>query len=131
VAFEAIVCIEVIEHLYSPYTFARRAYDALSPGGTIVISTPYWGYLKNVALALSNRIDRSLTALWEGGHIKHFSRATLGRLFTDCGFEQAGFVGAGEGWRAHAPYLWNGMLMAFRRPLQEGNMMSSDQGDAG
>lgn len=116
-SFDAIVCIEVIEHLYSPVTFAKRAYEALEPGGIIILTTPYWGYFKNIVLAVTNRMDRSLTALWEGGHIKHFSRATLGQLMTERGFETIGFEGCGEGWRAHFPGLWNGMAMAFRKPV--------------
>ncbi len=113
--FDAIIAIEVIEHLYSPARFAEMIHQALKPGGIVVISTPYWGYLKNIVLAVTNRIDRSLTALWEGGHIKHFSRRTLTQLMENAGFEVIGFAGCGEGWRAHSPWLWNGMLIAFRK----------------
>jgi 2-polyprenyl-6-hydroxyphenyl methylase/3-demethylubiquinone-9 3-methyltransferase len=115
-AVGAVVAVEVIEHLYSPYTFARRAFDALVPGGTLVITTPYWGYLKNVGLALANRMDRSLTTLWEGGHIKHFSRATLNRLMTDCGFEPVLFRGCAMKAHGRIPGLWNGMMMSFKKP---------------
>jgi 2-polyprenyl-6-hydroxyphenyl methylase/3-demethylubiquinone-9 3-methyltransferase len=115
-SFDGIVCVEVIEHLYSPKTFAAMAYDALRPGGILVVTTPYWGYLKNIILAVTNRIDRSLTALWEGGHIKHFSRATLTQLMEEQGFETIGFKGCGEGLRRYTPFVWNGMAMAFRKP---------------
>ena len=112
----AIVCVEVIEHLYSPLTFVRRAHDALPSGGLLVVTTPYWGWLKNVALAVTGRMDRSLTALWEGGHIKHFSRATLTKLMEDNGFDTIAFRGAGETARQkQIPYLWSGMMMAFRK----------------
>lgn len=39
--FDAIVAIVLIEHLYSPKTFAMRAHDALRPGGLFLLSTPY------------------------------------------------------------------------------------------
>lgn len=74
-AFDAIVCVEVIEHLYSPATFVRRAFEGLKPGGLLIVTTPYWGYLKNVVLAVTNRLDRSLTALWEGGISSTFHAA--------------------------------------------------------
>ena len=114
--FKAILAIEVIEHLYSPNAFAKRAYEALAPGGMLIVTTPYWGYLKNIVLAVTNRMDRSLTALWEGGHIKHFSRTTLTNLMRAEGFQEIAFIGCGEGWRPYLPYLWSGMLMAFRKP---------------
>jgi hypothetical protein len=66
---------EVIEHLYSPRRFVRRVHEALS--------LSVLGYAKNVMLALSNRMDRALTALWEGGHIKHWSTRTLPTLLGD------------------------------------------------
>jgi 2-polyprenyl-6-hydroxyphenyl methylase/3-demethylubiquinone-9 3-methyltransferase len=114
--FDAIYIVEVVEHLYSPNRFASRAFEALRPGGVIVVTTPYWGYLKNLALAATNRMDAALTALWEGGHIKHFSRATLTRLMEEAGFEAVSFYGAGQGVRAHTPFLWSGMAMTFRKP---------------
>lgn len=115
-SFDAIYTVEVIEHLYSPKRFVERVSAALRPGGVFVVTTPYWGYWKNLALAISNRTDKQLTALWEGGHIKHFSRATLTELMRRAGLEAIAFRGAGEGLRAHTPYLWNGMVMTFRKP---------------
>ena len=107
---DAIVCVEVIEHLYSPRSFVSGAYDALRPGGRLIVTTPYWGYWKNIALAVAGRTDRNLTALWDGGHIKHWSRRTLTTLLEEKGFEVVGFRGAGR-----LPYLWNGMVLTARK----------------
>jgi 2-polyprenyl-6-hydroxyphenyl methylase/3-demethylubiquinone-9 3-methyltransferase len=73
------------------------------------LSTPYHGYLKNLALALCDRWDHHHTALWHGGHIKFFSRATIGRLLSDNGFEVQGFRGVGR-----VPYLWKSMVVVGR-----------------
>jgi 2-polyprenyl-3-methyl-5-hydroxy-6-metoxy-1,4-benzoquinol methylase len=110
--YDAIVCVEVLEHLYSPRRFASEAHAALRDGGLLIVTTPYWGYAKNVTLAVTNRVDRALTTLWEGGHIKHWSRKTLTSLMTDQGFEVVAFEGAGR----RIPFLWNGMMMVFRKP---------------
>lgn len=111
-SFDAIVSIEVIEHLYSPRQFARRAHAALRPGGLLILTTPYWGYWKNLLMALTNRTDRALTALWEGGHIKHWSYRTLRTLGETHGFEFVAFEGAGR----PIPFLWRNMIIVFRKP---------------
>ena len=110
--FDAIVSVEVIEHLYDPRQFVRRALEAVRPGGLVIVTTPYWGYWKNIALSVTGRIDRALTPLWDGGHIKHWSRKTLTALFSEFGFDVMAFHGAGR----PIPYLWNGMMMVFRKP---------------
>jgi len=112
--FDAIVSVEVIEHLYSPRTFMKRAHESLRPDGMLIVTTPYWGYLKNVLLSVSGRMDRALTALWEGGHIKHFSSSTLRKLGEQEGFEFKSFDGAGIGLRS-LPFLWSGQMMSFRK----------------
>ncbi len=111
----AIYAVEVIEHLYSPVGFLRNAHIHLEPNGTIILTTPYWGYLKNVLLSATGRMDRSLTALWEGGHIKHFSYRTLRYLLEYCGFEYVAFYGTGRG----IPFLWSGMMMVARKPAAQ------------
>jgi 2-polyprenyl-6-hydroxyphenyl methylase/3-demethylubiquinone-9 3-methyltransferase len=83
--FPLVVSLEVIEHVYAPRAFAACAHDLLEPGGYLMLSTPYHGYLKNVALAVSGRMDTHFTALWDHGHIKFWSRKTITRLLEEAG----------------------------------------------
>jgi len=87
-AFDAVVSLEVIEHLYLPRVLLERARGALRSGGALVLSTPYHGYFKNLVLALSGRLDPHFTALWNGGHIKFFSRKTLSCLLRGFDFRE-------------------------------------------
>jgi len=109
--FDAVLAVEVVEHLYSPRIFAKNAFDALRPGGRVIVTTPYWGYWKNLALAVSGQIDRLHTALWDGGHIKHWSKKTVTVLLEEQGFDVVAFTGAGR-----APYLWKGMMVVGVKP---------------
>lgn len=84
--FDLVVALEVIEHCIDPRRFLKTFHSLLSPGGLGIISTPYHGYLKNVALAVSGKMDAHFTALWDGGHIKFFSIATLTQLLCETGF---------------------------------------------
>ncbi len=109
--FEIVVSLEVVEHLFDPRLFVRRVFEVLKPGGLVVLSTPYHGYFKNLALAVTGRLDAHFTALWDGGHIKFFSRKTLRALLGEAGFVDIRFRGAGR-----LPFLWKSMMVSARRP---------------
>jgi len=109
--FDIVVSTEVVEHLYSPHTWATGCLRALKPGGMAIVSTPYHGWFKNVALASTGKLDRHLDALREGGHIKFFSRSVLSRLLTDAGFADVRFAGAGR-----VKWAWKSMVLAATRP---------------
>ena len=108
--FDVVVSTEVIEHLYAPHLLLEFAQRILKDDGFLLVSTPYHGYLKNVALSALNKWDAHHTALWHGGHIKFWSRKTLGKLFEQNRFHVEGFRGVGR-----APYLWKSMIMLGRK----------------
>lgn len=65
--FDVVVSLEVIEHLYAPRDYVRSLLGLLREGGTAILSTPYHGYLKNLAIALAGRFDAHVSPLWDGG----------------------------------------------------------------
>ncbi len=109
--FPLVMSLEVVEHLYFPRKFAATVFGLLEPGGTAVISTPYHGYWKNLALAVTGKYDFHFTALWDGGHIKFWSIATLTTLLAEAGFEQIRFYRIGR-----IPPLAKSMIAVARRP---------------
>ena len=108
--FDAVVSLEVVEHLYDPRLYAKTMFDLVRPGGGVVVSTPYHGYLKNLALAASGKMDQHFTALWDGGHIKFFSIETLSRLLSEAGFVDLRFARAGR-----IPALAKSMICCARK----------------
>ena len=78
--FPLVVSLEVIEHCMEPRRFVRTFSNLIAPGGIGVLSTPYHGYLKNLLLSFSGKMDNHFTALWDGGHIKFFSIKSLTAL---------------------------------------------------
>jgi 2-polyprenyl-3-methyl-5-hydroxy-6-metoxy-1,4-benzoquinol methylase len=107
--FDAVIALEVVEHLYDPRLFLRRVAACLGKEGTLILSTPYHSYVKNVAVAVSGRFDRHFNPLWDGGHIKFWSKATLGRLLSEAGFQVERWEGAGR-----LPLLWKSMIVVGR-----------------
>jgi 2-polyprenyl-3-methyl-5-hydroxy-6-metoxy-1,4-benzoquinol methylase len=94
--FPLVLSIEVIEHVYNPRKFANSIFELLEEKGTAIITTPYHGYLKNLAMALTGQMDKHFTALWDGGHIKFWSEKTLRSLLEETGFRNIKFIRVGR-----------------------------------
>lgn len=109
-AFDVVVSTEVIEHLFSPHLLPIYASGVLKQDGYLIVTTPYHGYLKNLALAIFAKWDHHHTALWHGGHIKFWSKATLSKLLVENGFQVVGFSGVGR-----LPYLWKSMVIVAKK----------------
>ncbi len=107
--FDLVVSFEVVEHLHSPRQWAAGCHSALKAGGKLICSTPYYGYLKNLALSFTGRWDRHFSPNWDGGHVKFWSRTTLTELLISAGFQRRGMVFRGAG---RAPFLWKSMVLS-------------------
>ena len=107
--FDVVVSAEVIEHLLLPRELFQRAREALRPEGHIYFSTPFHGYWKNLALAVTNKYDHHWRPSWDYGHVKFFSMATLGAMAEECGFEVQGFDRIGR-----VPALAKTMILKAR-----------------
>jgi 2-polyprenyl-3-methyl-5-hydroxy-6-metoxy-1,4-benzoquinol methylase len=109
--FPAVVSIEVIEHVYDPRCFARTAFDLVAPGGIALFTTPFHGYFKNIAVAITGNFDRHVNPLWDHGHIKFWSESTLSQLLSEVGFEDIRFERAGR-----VTVLAKSMVAIAKRP---------------
>ena len=103
--FDLVISSDVIEHLYRPSDLLEAAVTQLKPDGQILLGTPYHGYLKNLVLAASGKMDAHFSALHDGGHIKFFSVNTLSKLIRAHGFDDLRFTFYGR-----APWLWKNMI---------------------
>jgi SAM-dependent methyltransferase len=107
--FAAVLSLEVIEHVFLPRRFASTLFQCVEPGGIAIVSTPYHGYLKNLTLAITGKMDKHFTALWDYGHIKFWSVRTLHTLLRSAGFSSVRFVRAGR-----VPWLAKSMIAVAR-----------------
>jgi cyclopropane fatty-acyl-phospholipid synthase-like methyltransferase len=109
--FDLVYSLEVIEHLYDPRSFLAGCFAATRSGGRFICSTPYHGYLKNLMISAVDGWDKHADPLFDGGHIKLFSRNTFSTLIEEAGFRNLEFRGAGR-----YPYLWKSMVISGTRP---------------
>jgi 2-polyprenyl-6-hydroxyphenyl methylase/3-demethylubiquinone-9 3-methyltransferase len=109
--YDAVVAVEVIEHLLLPRRLIAAATAALRPGGALIVTTPYHGYLKNLVLAVTNKFDDHWAPLRDYGHVKFFSRRTLTQLFGEYGYTSITFRTAGR-----VPVLAKSMVVTGIKP---------------
>lgn len=109
--FDAVVSTEVIEHLLLPRRLMQNALNALKPGGLLILTTPYHGYWKNLALAVMNKFDSHWHPLRDYGHIKFFSKSTVLALFKEYALQDIQFQTVGR-----IPALARSMIISAVKP---------------
>ena len=109
-SFDCIIALEVVEHLMLPKRLFSQAFRLLRPTGHLIVSTPYHGYAKNLAISLLNGWDRHFAVGWDGGHVKFFSKHTLRNMAESHGFRLERAVGVGR-----IPLFWKSMIMMLER----------------
>ena len=111
--FDLVISSDVIEHLYRPSDLLEATFSLLKPRGHALIGTPYHGYIKNLALAVTGKMDAHFSALHDGGHIKFFSVRTFSQVIREHGFEDLSFTFYGR-----APWLWKNMICHARKAVR-------------
>jgi SAM-dependent methyltransferase len=85
-AFDAILALELFEHLVDGEAFLKRARKLLAPGGALVLSVPNVGYHAIVTDLLAGRWDYVPIGLLCYTHVRFFTRRTLLQWLSQGGF---------------------------------------------
>ena len=87
---DAIVLMDVLEHLPDPVATMRRCIQLLSPAGFLLIQTPKYPSDKSLD-DLQNEQHRFVEMLKEEEHLYLFSAESVGRFFCDLGAKHVAF----------------------------------------
>jgi SAM-dependent methyltransferase len=125
-SFDAVFCVEGIEHLENRYTFLREAGRVLRPGGALVLTTPNILSLRSrVRFLGSGFFHKDPRPLNESGRhpLHHIGLSTFADL--RYALHTSGFVLTAAGcthvkpvsyaYSILAPWMWLYTRMAFRR----------------
>lgn len=109
--FDLALCIEVIAHCHEPARELAKIFDALKRGGTLILATPYYGYLKVLLLALTGRLHEHQSVSVYATYVSLFTPDTIERLLRKVGFADVEIVRIG---RVRA--LAKDMIVRARKP---------------
>jgi 2-polyprenyl-3-methyl-5-hydroxy-6-metoxy-1,4-benzoquinol methylase len=121
--YDSIVAIDVLEHVFDPFSFVRYCHELLRPGGSLFLRVPNLAYFKRRLAILRGGLPVTSSWFetpgsyqswkdrhgWDGGHLHFFTIRSLGWLLKDEGFQIISWddIGAsGESLRR----WWPGML---------------------
>lgn len=117
-AFDAALCIEVMEHLFEPHIAAAEILRVLRPGGVLIVTVPnvaYWR--RRIDLALLGRWNPlgdnlAVEQPWRDPHLRFFNPGSLRRMLTSVGFHPVEVGGHGGSLLRDIPWmgkkLWRG-----------------------
>ncbi len=79
---DLVWCSEVLEHVADTGHLLLEARRVLRPGGRLLVTVPFHGRVKDVAIALA-RFEAHFDP--QGQHLRFFTRASLARTLADAG----------------------------------------------
>jgi len=106
-SIDAVFCADVIEHLVNPQVTIAECRRVLRPGGTLFVSVPYHGRIKNVlisALAFERHFDPV------GPHIRFFTLRSLASFMKFHEFSIERTIYLGRFWP-----IWMNMVLVARK----------------
>jgi methionine biosynthesis protein MetW len=82
-SFDAVVCCDVLEHVFDPVVFVRRIARIIRPGGQFVISVPNIRYWPRVQALLMGSFPRTTGDPhgYDGGHLHYFASRNVVEIF--------------------------------------------------
>jgi SAM-dependent methyltransferase len=86
--FDAVCCLEVIEHVENPWNLLREIYSVVRPGGYLLLSTPnITSFLSRGIFFLTGRFHQFDEGDLSYGHISPISAFELEYAARKCGWE--------------------------------------------
>lgn len=84
--YDAILFLDVLEHLQNPWIILRSALRTLQPGGTIYVVVPNIAHISVVRRLLQGRFEYSDYGTMDRTHLRWFTRRSLRKDLEDAGF---------------------------------------------
>lgn len=119
--FDYVCFNDVLEHLYDPFEVLRQTKSLLGPNGRVIASIPNVRYMNHLFNYLVRRDwQYKSSGILDFTHIRFFTRKSLIRMFTECGYDVEHIGGVGlVPWQRFYPFnVFTLGLFSDSRPVQ-------------
>jgi 2-polyprenyl-3-methyl-5-hydroxy-6-metoxy-1,4-benzoquinol methylase len=108
--YDAVLFLDVLEHLFDPWRVLRAAVQVLRPGGVVHAVVPNVAHLSVVRRLLKGRFDYADVGMMDRTHVRWFTRHSIRECFEQAGLERVTVsavplvprIDAGTPWGARA-----------------------------
>lgn len=105
-SFDAVVCSDVIEHVFDTDWIFSEFNRLLRPDGVLCLTVPHHGFLKDFVLLATGRYGKHFHDPYSP-HIRYYTKRTLEQVLRKHNFEVRAVRGVGRMWP-----LWKSMFVA-------------------
>ncbi|MFA5142285.1 MAG: class I SAM-dependent methyltransferase [Candidatus Woesearchaeota archaeon] len=106
-SYEIIVCAQVLEHLIDPFFTLKEMYRILKKNGTIIITVPNIGMIRNIFLILLGK-PPAYSCVFDGFHFRDYCEKEIIRMLEKANFNDIKVHGD----KLNIPY-WKGKLITL------------------
>jgi methionine biosynthesis protein MetW len=88
--FDAVVCLDVIEHVFEPRTLVEEISRVIKKDGILIISIPNIRYWKHILkLVFQGKFPKTAddSEHWDGGHLHYFTSYDIEKLLKKYSFK--------------------------------------------
>ncbi len=85
-SFDAIMCLDVLEHMIDPWGFLPRLRVLLAPGGCIVATIPNAGHASVLLELLGGEFRYRSLGLLDRNHLRFFTLSSVTEMFERAGY---------------------------------------------
>ncbi len=86
--YDAMLFLDVLEHLYDPWGVLASAVAVLRPGGVVHAVVPNVAHVSVVRRLLLGRFEYAETGTMDRTHVRWFTRASIGACFEQAGLRR-------------------------------------------
>jgi methionine biosynthesis protein MetW len=98
--FDAITCLDLVEHVFEPRVLLREMARVLAPGGSVYIAFPNIRYIIRIKELIAGRFPKTsgdVEYSYDGGHLHYYTPEDMRRLLEEQGLKPVSEFGIVSG----------------------------------